>query len=507
MPPPRTTWKMDRRHLEALLQTARAERIDPLSALLVGLEPSEVEEEAAPYEVIAGVAVIKLVGVIWEGAPRWAIAEGWATDPLDVRSAINQAADDPAVKAIWLYVDSPGGYTDGVDELADTVYEARSEKPVFAHVANLGASAAYEVASQASAISANRSASVGAIGVYAVLDDFSKAFEEAGIRTIVVRSGPYKGTGVYGAPIPDEELTPIQEQINGLAAQFVATVARGRNLDDEQIAQLATGRTWLAPAAVELGLIDRVATAEDAFLDAINVLKPSDVFQPLSEENTVKITELLKRMLHLAENADEEEQIDPDSAGTGEVEDVENTDADTATEESETYTCECIKCGYTMESEEHCADIKCPECGGQMRRAERPGPGQDTESEDDQESESEPAEAGVAQAPPSENEPDATELARDELQRYTAAVGAELAVQAITGGLTLSQAKDLRIKQLEATVATLREYAGRLEGEEAPVSAVDAPTPVDKTADKMTQRIGPNLAKFAAGMKLPGSDK
>lgn len=41
------------------------------------------------------------------------------------------------------------------------------------------------------------------------------------------------------------------------------------------------------------------------------------------------------------------------------------------------YDCECIKCGYKMSSEKHCKDLKCPECGGQMRRVERPGPGQE----------------------------------------------------------------------------------------------------------------------------------
>lgn len=39
------------------------------------------------------------------------------------------------------------------------------------------------------------------------------------------------------------------------------------------------------------------------------------------------------------------------------------------------YECECIECGHTMETEEHCKDVKCPECGGEMRRKERPGPG------------------------------------------------------------------------------------------------------------------------------------
>ena len=43
----------------------------------------------------------------------------------------------------------------------------------------------------------------------------------------------------------------------------------------------------------------------------------------------------------------------------------------------EKYNCECIECGYRIESEEHCADLSpCPKCGGTMRRVERPGQGQ-----------------------------------------------------------------------------------------------------------------------------------
>jgi len=42
----------------------------------------------------------------------------------------------------------------------------------------------------------------------------------------------------------------------------------------------------------------------------------------------------------------------------------------------ETFECECIECGHKIKSEKHCKDLKCSECGGQMRRAGRPGPGQ-----------------------------------------------------------------------------------------------------------------------------------
>lgn len=45
---------------------------------------------------------------------------------------------------------------------------------------------------------------------------------------------------------------------------------------------------------------------------------------------------------------------------------------------AEKYECECIDCGYSQKTEEHCDKLKCPECGGQMRRKGRPGPGKNT---------------------------------------------------------------------------------------------------------------------------------
>jgi len=40
------------------------------------------------------------------------------------------------------------------------------------------------------------------------------------------------------------------------------------------------------------------------------------------------------------------------------------------------FICECIECGHIEETDAHCKELKCPKCGGQMRRKERPGPGQ-----------------------------------------------------------------------------------------------------------------------------------
>lgn len=47
-------------------------------------------------------------------------------------------------------------------------------------------------------------------------------------------------------------------------------------------------------------------------------------------------------------------------------------------EKAESYDCECIKCGHKTKSTKHCKDLKCTKCGGQLRRANRPGVGQNS---------------------------------------------------------------------------------------------------------------------------------
>ncbi len=83
-----------------------------------------------------------------------------------------------------------------------------------------------------------------------------------------------------------------------------------------------------------------------------------------------------------------------EKGATGDVDEklvVKQEDSDEGGE-GETYRCECVDCGHTMTSEEHCSDLECPECGGEMRRAERPGPGKKSEVETDATTKAEPAE-------------------------------------------------------------------------------------------------------------------
>jgi HK97 family phage prohead protease len=56
-------------------------------------------------------------------------------------------------------------------------------------------------------------------------------------------------------------------------------------------------------------------------------------------------------------------------------------------ENADKHICECVDCNHTIETEKHCDKLKCPECGGQMRRKERPGPGKKDSSPQEEDSE------------------------------------------------------------------------------------------------------------------------
>jgi signal peptide peptidase SppA len=185
-----------------------------------------------------------------------------ATGYDEISEQIAEALADDKVEGIHLQISSPGGMIDGLADTADAIYSAREIKPVTATIEDLGASAAYWIASQAITIDANRTTEVGSIGVYTVYLDWTKFEEEMGVKVIVIRSGEHKGMGIDG--VSENQIAAVQEIIDALADNFINAVAAGRNKSSEDIRKLATGRLWIAETALELGLIDGIKEIESA---------------------------------------------------------------------------------------------------------------------------------------------------------------------------------------------------------------------------------------------------
>lgn len=170
---------------------------------------------------------------------------------------IMQALNSGNFSRIVLYVDSPGGVAQGVDQVHARLMDLRgSGVDIEARVSGMCASAAYWLASAADRILVRPISEVGGIGVYRVYYDRSEALREAGIRPVVVRSGPHKALGV-DAITDDQEAVELQN-IMDIHSEFLQAVSAGRRMDPADVAVLATGRTYVGRRAVLVGLADDI---------------------------------------------------------------------------------------------------------------------------------------------------------------------------------------------------------------------------------------------------------
>lgn len=214
--------------------------------------------------VVRGVAVIDLVGPLTKEPSLWHYYHGGLTMP-EMTDQVKVAVADRRVKAILLRIDSPGGTVAGVSDLADAVFGAGKIKPVVAYCSDLCASCGYYVASQAGKIYGDVDAMVGCIGTVLVIDDFSEMFKKAGIETIVFKSekDPFKGEGVAGSKITDEQKEDFQRVVDDLGRIFVEAVYRGRPSLKESKLKLPDGRVYIGQNAVDLGLMDGIRSMDE----------------------------------------------------------------------------------------------------------------------------------------------------------------------------------------------------------------------------------------------------
>ena len=217
------------------------------------------------YEITDdGRAVIPVSGVIAKYSRMVnGVSQPRGTSVEALRDQLASAVEDRRANSILLHIESPGGSIAGLADFAERVHQASFEKPVVAYIDDLGASAAYWIASQAGAIYANQTALVGSIGVYTLYMDSSKWAENKGIKMHILRSGQHKGVGSLGVAISDENLAAIQERVNAYFEMFVGAVLRGRRaagLDDSTLRAIADGRVFVGAEAVRNKLIDGIDT-------------------------------------------------------------------------------------------------------------------------------------------------------------------------------------------------------------------------------------------------------
>lgn len=257
----------------ALADRLGVTRIQHLEA--TGLRPVALSDEdeygfAEPgqngrfgYENLGGIACIDVCGTLVQKLGSLRPYSGM-TGYDGIRQNFLTALEDPAVRAIVLSIDSPGGEVAGCFDLVDTIYASRGKKPIWAILNESAYSAAYAIASAADRILVPRTGGTGSIGVVWMHVDWSKAINSAGLDVTFMIYGSRKVDGAAEIPLSDEAKKAFQADIDSMGDLFVETVSRNRGIAASIIRSTQAG-CFMGQAGVDLNLADAVMSPDAAF--------------------------------------------------------------------------------------------------------------------------------------------------------------------------------------------------------------------------------------------------
>ncbi|MEP4486049.1 MAG: signal peptide peptidase SppA [Halioglobus sp.] len=214
-----------------------------------------VEEQTSEDSI----AVVFVEGAIQTGE----IAPGVAGSD-DIAPLLRRAHESEKTRAIVMRVNSPGGSILGSDIIRDEL-EAASRKglPIIVSMGDVAASGGVWVSTPADAIFAEPTTITGSIGVAVAFPTVENALDHIGIKLDGVTTSANAGWSI-ARPV-DEKLDAIFARWASSSYQrFINVVAQSRDKEPDYIRSIAGGRVWLAPSALELGLIDQLGTMEDA---------------------------------------------------------------------------------------------------------------------------------------------------------------------------------------------------------------------------------------------------
>ncbi|MGN6181200.1 MAG: signal peptide peptidase SppA [Mucilaginibacter sp.] len=191
--------------------------------------------------------------------------------------ALRKVRMDDHVKAIVLRVNSPGGSSLASDVIWREVMLTHKVKPIIVSMGDYAASGGYYISCAADSIFAEPNTITGSIGIFAILPNMQKFFnDKLGITFDGVKTGKYADLGDIDRPLTPEETLILQNQVNRGYDEFTKAVAAGRHKSQEYINSIGQGRVWTGAQAVKIGLVDRLGTINDAIACAAKKARISD---------------------------------------------------------------------------------------------------------------------------------------------------------------------------------------------------------------------------------------
>jgi protease-4 len=237
-----------------------AQKKELLSVSISDYTPQSKEVSKASADRIA---VVYAVGEIVSGE-----GDDETMGSENISRAIRTARLDDKVKALVLRINSPGGSSLASDVIWREVELTKKVKPVIVSMGDVAASGGYYIACAADSIFAQPNTITGSIGVFAIIPNMKKFFNnKLGITFDEVKTGKFSEISIT-RPLSDDERLLLQAEVNNIYKTFTQKVANGRHKTPEFIDKIGQGRVWTGAEAIKIGLVDRLGNIDDAVKSA-----------------------------------------------------------------------------------------------------------------------------------------------------------------------------------------------------------------------------------------------
>ncbi len=213
------------------------------------------------------IALLQASGVIVSGGSGYDAMNGSVLGSDTFIKYLRQARSDPAVRAIVLRIDSPGGSAIASDAIWRELVITRDQKPqrpLIVSMSDLAASGGYYLAMASPYIVAEPGTLTGSIGVVGGKIVTGGTWAKVGANIEVVSKGRNAEMESPTRPFNPEERAKVQQGMEDFYNRFVENAARSRHMTVEKLHSVAQGRVWTGRQAKQVGLVDELGGLERA---------------------------------------------------------------------------------------------------------------------------------------------------------------------------------------------------------------------------------------------------
>lgn len=240
------------------------------------------------------IAVIYAIGDVTEGR-----GDENSIGTENIINSLDRALNNKRVKAIVMRVNSPGGSSLTSDMIWKKIKEVKKVKPIIVSMSDLAASGGYYISCAANKIVAEPNSLTGSIGVFGIIPNTQKFFDDKlGITFDKVSTSKNNGWASITKPLNEVQKKYIQNRVDDVYIDFVSRVADGRKMSFDQVDKIGQGRIWGGTDAKKIGLVDTLGGINLALNIAADKAQITDykiVEYPLQKEPFDKIMDLLSQ--------------------------------------------------------------------------------------------------------------------------------------------------------------------------------------------------------------------